>query len=561
MAMAGGLSLVAHALRQPLVVAYIATGILISPVLIGIDHHTIEALAQIGVALLLFIVGLGLSPAVLKRIGKVAFVTATAQMLFVGLLGYGLTRMLGYSAIAAVYIAAALTFSSTIIVVHMLSERGAMEKLHGAISIGILIVQDIAAVFLLMASSSLERNAFGTNDLLLLAVRGGLLLFSLTVIAIYVMPKVARYVAQSRELLFILSLGWLFIVAGAFSAAGFSIEVGALLAGVTLSLSQYRFEISARLRSIRDFFIILFFVLLGLSLDTQLVGSVAGAAILISAFVLLFKPLIFMVALGLMGYTKRTLFLVGIGLAQISEFSFILITRAVGSNVVPESTLTLVTLVGITTITLSMYMTHYSEQLYKFFEPILWIFEHKGHKKKREDHPEETHGDPEVVLFGHNRIGYAILDYLGRTRPRVEPLVVDFDPQTVARLKAKGTPVRYGDATDQELLRELPWKKVKWIISTIPSEEVNALIAQAARRHKKSAKVIFTSHDIDEALRLYERGAAFVIMPHFLGGHFMVDLLSDVRRDSKVMTKRRREAIKELKMRKGTGHQLPIISG
>lgn len=560
MAMAGGLSLIAHALRQPLVIAYIATGILISPVLIGLDHHTIEALAQIGVALLLFIVGLGLSPSVLKRIGRTAFITATVQMVFVGLLGYGLTRMLGYSAVAAMYIAAALTFSSTIIVVHMLSERGAMEKLHGAISIGILIVQDIAAVFLLMASSSLERSGFGTNDLLLLAVRGGLLLFSLIVIAVYVMPKVARYAARSRELLFILSLGWLFIVAGAFSAAGFSIEVGALLAGVTLSLSQYRFEISARLRSIRDFFIILFFVLLGLSVQLDMVAEVIGATLLVSAFVLLFKPFIFMLALGLLGYTKRTLFLVGIGLAQISEFSFILMSRAVGSNIVSEQTLTLMTLVGIITITVSMYMTHYSEQLYKFMQPVLWIFEHKGHRKKQEDAPDLEEIEPDILLFGHNRIGYAILDSLAKTRPRMRALVVDYDPQTIARLRAKGEYARYGDATDQELLRELPWKNVKMIISTIPSEEVNTLITHAVRRHKRSARVIVTSHDIDEALRLYERGAAFVIMPHFLGGHFMVDLLSDVRRDSKVLTKRRREAVKELRARKGSGHQLPIIT-
>lgn len=550
-ALAGGLSVIAAMLRQPLIIAYIATGIIVSPFIMGGERETMETLAQIGVALLLFIVGLGLNPAVLKKIGRVAFLTGAIQIAFIGLCAYAAGRFFGYDALPSLYIAAALAFSSTIIVVHILGERGQLERLHGSISVGILLVQDVVAIFLLMAGTS-AGLAMDGEEIFQLAFRGVALLFVLAVIGKYVMPRVTRTIATSRELLFIVSLAWLFVVAGVFYTSGFSIEVGALLAGVTLSLSAYRFEIGARLRSIRDFFIILFFVLLGFSTDLSQVADLWPLVVVLSVLAIIAKPLIVMFVMGHLGYTRRTYFFAGISLAQISEFSFILLAQGVRGGAVPDELITVVTLVGIVSITASTYFMYYGEWLYRLCGRVVGVFEHSGAAPEAN----EDAFAPRFILFGHNRIGYAIVEYFRKTRAPV--LVIDYDPAVVERLQAQGVPVRYGDAGDEELLHSLPWRRVQCILSTIPTEEINMLLLQAGRRYCKGARVFVTSHDIEEALRLYQAGASFVIMPHFLGGTFLADMLARVKRDGFLNVMRmKRRAIAELRARKALGHSHP----
>lgn len=550
-AVAGGLSIVATALRQPLIIAYIATGIIVSPFILGGERETMEALSQIGVALLLFIVGLGLNPAVLKKIGRVAFSAGAIQILFIGACAYVVSRWFGYDAIPSLYVAAALAFSSTIIVVHILGERGQLERLHGSITVGILLVQDIVAIFLLMAGTGAGLTAVDGQEIVMLAFRGIALLFVLTIIGIYVMPRVTRTVATSRELLFIVSLAWLFVVAGVFYTSGFSIEVGALLAGVTLSLSVYRFEIGARLRSIRDFFIVLFFVLLGLSTDFSSVVAVLPFVIVLSVIAIIVKPLIVMFVMGRLGYTRRTYFSVGISLAQISEFSFILLAQGMRGGAVPDSLITVITLVGIISIAVSTYFMYYDERLYRVLGRVAGVFERADVTPEQR----ETIAAPRFILFGHNRIGYAIVEYLRKRR--LPLLVVDYDPAVVEHCETLGVPVRYGDASDEELLHSLPWDRVECIISTIPTEEVNMLLLQAGRRYHKGARVFVTSHDIDEALRLYAAGAAFVIMPHFLGGTFLADLLARAKSDRHYVERMKRQGLTELRARKALGHSHP----
>lgn len=550
-ALAGGLSIIATALRQPLIIAYIATGIIVSPFILGGERETMEVLSQIGVALLLFIVGLGLNPAVLKKIGRVAFLTGAIQIAFIGLCAYVIGRLFGYETIPSLYIAAALAFSSTIIVVHILGERGQLERLHGSIAVGILLVQDVVAIFLLMVGTGSGLTAVDGQESIMLAFRGIALLFVLAIIGIYVMPRVTRTVATSRELLFIVSLAWLFVVAGVFYTSGFSIEVGALLAGVTLSLSAYRFEIGARLRSIRDFFIVLFFVLLGLSTDFSSVVDVLPLVIALSLLAIIVKPMVIMFIMGRLGYTRRTYFFAGISLAQISEFSFILIAQGLRGGAVPEELITTITLVGIISIAASTYFMYYGEQIYRVCGRMAGVFERPGVAPEAQ----ETALAPRFLLFGHNRIGYAIVEYFRKTRAPV--LVIDYDPAVVERLQAQGVPVLYGDAGDEELLHSLPWQSVECIISTIPTEEVNMLLLQAGRRYRKGARVFVTSHDIDESLRLYKAGASFVIMPHFLGGTFLADMLMRVKQNGRYVMRTKRRALAELRARKALGHSHP----
>ncbi|OGL89489.1 hypothetical protein A3H75_01295, partial [Candidatus Uhrbacteria bacterium RIFCSPLOWO2_02_FULL_51_9] len=486
-----------------------------------------------------------------KKIGGVALVTGVIQIAVIGGLAFMMGQWFGYGVLSSLYLAAALAFSSTIVVVHVLTERGHLEKLYGTITVGILLVQDVVAVVLLMGMSTFSLSDASEEGMLMLVARGGILLFVLGIAGAYILPHVVRSIARSRELLFIFSLAWLFVVAGVFYTWGFSVEVGALLAGVALSVSVYRFEISARLRSIRDFFIIVFFVLLGLSADIDSITLVLPAALLLSLVVIIGKPLVVMIVMGLLGYTRRAYVPAGLALAQISEFSFILIARGFDTGALPAEFMTLITLVGLISITASTYFIHYSEPLIRFLGPVVALFERASAVARSE----KEGAKPEVLLFGHNRIGYAVMEYFRKKHASL--LVIDYDPAIVERVSAQGVPVRYGDASDEDLLASLPWEHVRYVISTIPEEEVSMLIVRVVERYRKGATVIVTSHDIDEALRLYERGASFVIMPHFLGGDFLVQMLQDMAKRPVALRAARRHALLELRARKQLGQAHP----
>lgn len=475
---------VAVRLRQPVLIAYLAVGVLSGPAVFGIvrAHEQIALLAQVGVSVLLFVVGLRLDLHHVRHIGPVALATGLGQLAFTILFGFALVWGMGRAPLEALYVAVALTFSSTIIIVKLLSDKRELDSLHGRIAVGFLIVQDIAVVLAMVAMSALRGDpaATGATVALSLALRVAAVALALFLLMRWVLPRLAHAMAGSQELLLVFAIAWGTGLAALGEWIGFSKEAGAFLAGFSLASTHYREAIAARLTGIRDFLLLFFFIDLGANLDFSLLGAALPAAAALSLFVLVGNPLIVMAIMGYMGYRKRTGFLAGLTVAQISEFSIVFVAMGMTLGHVGQPALALTTLVGVITITLSTYMIVYSHLLYERLKPWLGVFERRRPFREmaveRQRRPESR---PEVVVFGLGRYGGRLLAQLRASG--VEAIGVDFDPEAVRDLRHRGLPVRFGDGEDPEFLATLPLAGVPWAVSTLPQWDANRALLHGLR--------------------------------------------------------------------------------
>lgn len=542
-------------LKQPLIIGYILTGIIVSPYFLNIVKSTdaIATFAQIGVALLLFMVGLNLNPRIIKDVGKVSLVTGVGQVIFTSVIGFFIGKLLGFSTIVSIYIAIALTFSSTIIIMKLLSDKGDLETLYGRIAIGFLIVQDLIVIIILMVISSIPAGINFTTLAIETVFKGVGLLLLLFLISVYIFPWITKAIARSQEFLLLFSIGWCFAIATLFYYLNFSIEAGALLAGITLSLSPYHYEIGSKLKPLRDFFIILFFILLGSQMVFTNISQYIIPITIFSVFILIGNPLIVMVLMGLLGYTKRNSFLAGLTVAQISEFSLILIALGVSVGHLTNEILSFVTIIGLITIAGSTYLILYANKIYPYLSKYLGIFERKG--KKVDEHKYHEHEIYDIVLFGCNRIGYDLLESFKKIKKKF--LVIDFDPERITKLAKEGFDCKYGDANDSELLNELNFSKTKMVVSTIHNLDTNLLLINKIRESNKKAIITVVSHQIDEAMKLYAAGATYVLMPHFLGGHHVSTMIEEHGLNLNKFLKEKVAHIEHLRKRKEIGHEHP----
>ncbi|MBL7100540.1 MAG: cation:proton antiporter [Nanoarchaeota archaeon] len=542
-------------LKQPLIISYILTGIIVGPYVIDIirSTETIAIFSHIGVALILFVVGLSLNPKIIKKVGKVSSVTGVGQVIFTSLIGFFICKLLGFSTIVSVYIAIALTFSSTIIIMKLLSDRGDTETLYGKIAIGFLIIQDLIAILILIIISSVPNGFNFTTLFFGTILKGFSLLVLLVLVGIYILPSITKVIAKSQEFLLLFSMGWCLALASLFYYLNFSMEIGALLAGITLSLSPYRHEIASKMKPLRDFFIVLFFILLGSQMGFADISPYATHIIIFSAFILIGNPLIVMVLMGWLGYTSRNSFLAGLTVAQISEFSLILIALGVKVGHLTNEILSFVTAVGLITIAGSTYMIHHADKLYNYLSKYLVVFERSG--KKIDEYKYHKHWDYDIILFGCDCTGYYLLESLKKIKKKL--LVVDYNPETITDLAKEGVDCRYGDASDSELLDELNLSKAKIVISTIPDLNTNLLLTHKIRESNKKTIIIAVSHQIDEAMELYDKGATYIIMPHFLGGHHASMIVSKHGLNISKFLEEREKHILSLKVKKEFGHEHP----
>lgn len=505
-------ALVMRRLKQPLIIGHILTGILLGPAIFSIikSNETIELFGSFGIALLLFLVGLGLNPRVIKEVGKVSILTGIGQVLFTTIAGVAVSTLFGYSLIPSLYIAVALTFSSTIIILKLLTDKREHNKLYGKISIGFLLVQDIIATIALMVASASGKGSLTSTSLLLLFAKGiGLLLFTVA-LAQFVVKPLTSFLSKSQELLFLFAIAWGLGIATLFYEVGFSLEVGALVAGVCLATMTYAQEITSRLRPLRDFFIVVFFISLGAKLSFAGLGGILLQTIGFSALVLIGNPLIVMAIMGGLGYTKKTGFKAGLAVAQISEFSLIFILLGYNNGQISEEVVSLVTIVGIITIAASSYMITYADGLYKYFEKYLFIFERKKVKAER-----EVRSGYDAILIGYRRGGSEFVKVLSKIAKRY--LIVDYDPEAIEELDRKQLPYVYGDATDPELLDEIDITKTKLVISHMSDHESNRSVVEFITQANNKTVIICHAETAHQAAELYGLGASYVMLPHYLG--------------------------------------------
>lgn len=510
--LAAAVALIMRALKQPLIIGHIFTGLIVGPSVLGWVHspETVSLMGEFGIALLLFIVGLGLNPKIIREVGKVSLLTGVGQVMFTVFFALILTRSLGYSTVESVYISVGLAFSSTIIILKLLSDKKEQRKLYGKISIGFLLVQDLLATFALVVASAMGRGGLSYPELGGLAVKGILVGVIIFVISHLVLKPMTNFLSRSQEMLFLFAIAWGFGIGTLFYELGFSLEVGALLAGVALANLAYAQEVASRLKPLRDFFLVVFFIALGSRLNLDNFASYVSPALILSSLVLIGNPIIVMSIMGALGYTKKNSFKAGLAVAQISEFSLIFLLLGQRGGQISESIVTLMTIVAIITIAVSAYMITYSDSLYKFLEKQLSLFER--HKRLSEH---ETPRSYDAILFGYKKGGSEFVRVLKSITKRY--VIIDYDPDVTDELERKQIPFLYGDATDLEMLEEVDLSKTRLIVSLLSDHISNISILRHVEQVNPHAVVICHANTAQEAAELYGLGASYVMMPTYVG--------------------------------------------
>lgn len=515
-------------LRQPLIVAFIAVGILVGPSVFGwvSANDQVDLLAKLGIALLLFVVGLKLDLNIIRTMGPVALATGLGQVFFTSIVGYFIAISLGMTPVMALYVAVALTFSSTIIIVKLLSDKREVDALHGRIAIGFLIVQDIVVVMVMIGLTALGETSDAAGlgrEAIGVLIKGGALIAAIGLLMRFVLTPLLHQLARSSELLVLFAIAWAVAMGAVGTHLGFSKEVGAFLAGVSLASTPYREAIGARLVSLRDFLLLFFFIDLGAGLELAMLGTQVVPAILLSLFVLIGNPLIVMIILGAMGYRKRTGFLAGLTVAQISEFSLIMAALGLSLGHIDTDTMGLITLVGLITISVSTYMILYSHILYERLSPWLDVFERKrAYREESLDLALDERG-VDVILFGLGRFGSMIAQELRKRGHQV--LGVDFDPELVRKQDVEGFEIRYGDADDPEFVISLPLEKAPWVLSSLRETPINLGLLHGLKKYGYKGRVAVTAHTVSDAKHLEQSGADRVLLPYSDAATEAVDAL------------------------------------
>ena len=514
------LGYVARLLRQPLILAYLATGFILNYFYPAGMQDSLRIFADLGIMFLLFLVGLEINYESFRSVSKPAMIIGLAQVVVTFGVGFWIAQLLHFGIISSAYIGIALTFSSTIIAVKVLTEKRDMHSLYGRMAIGILLVQDLVAIVLLVILSGV-RGGEGVEYLSILGIMGkAVILFGIMLyLGKKVLPAVLDRVARSQELLFMMSLAWVFLVATFAKVIGFSVEVAGFLAGLSLANSAEHFQISSRVRPLRDFFILIFFVALGSSVSFSSVGESAIPIIMLSLFVLIGNPLIVLVVMGLMGYRKRTSFMTGMAIAQISEFSLILVALGARIGHLDNGAVSLIIAVGVTTFLISSYLVQHSELVFATLSKELSLFEKRRTGDERL--PDKGFHKP-IILIGAHRTGQSILDSLDVK----DVLVIDFNPEVLPQLKERKVDYLFGDVADREIFEKANFDEAKLVISTSPDPEDNLMLISELKDLLERPKLIVRAETEKDAKMLYAHGADYVLLPHFTAGQYLGKTIS-----------------------------------
>ncbi len=522
------LSIVTRFLKLPTILAYIFTGLIVGPLaLFGSDlfiHESmLESLSKIGITLLLFILGLEMKVSELRSVGKAAVLTGIGQIVFTSLIGFILALIIGYESRESLYIAIALTFSSTIVIVKLLSDKKDLNTLYGKISIGFLLIQDFVAILALLLLNGVSKEEGVSVISIVVTLAKAALIISITILLSQaVLPKLIHSISNNLEILFGFSLAWAFGIALLVSSEfiGLSIEIGGFLAGLALANSVESLQIVSKIRTLRDFFIIIFFVHLGTTLHLDNLSYSLIPAMFFSLFVLVGNPLIVLIILTRLNFKARTGFLSGLTVAQISEFSLIVIFLGNSLGHVSNEASSMVTLVGIITFAASSYMIMNGDSLYNIFRRQVRLFERKNTFEEQTSYEDMN---KHIVVIGIEQIGSAILKEFKEEKENV--LAVDFNPEVVSALKKKGYKAIFGDIIEHEIMEKANIHKARVVISTIPKLEENIILIQKIKSQITEVEVIVNSERKEYRKLLLEAGADMVIAPFDLAGQMLSRLV------------------------------------
>jgi len=533
------LAFIIRLFKQPLIPAYILTGILIGPLVFGLieNQELIISLSEIGIAFLIFTAGLEINFKKLKQVGKAAAIGGTLQIAILFTIAFFLSTYLGYLGKAPIYIGLVVAFSSTMVVVKLLFDRKELSSLHGRIVIGILLIQDIFAIAALaILTTDLSLNG------IIIALAKALGFVIIALLLSKAINPVFKKAARSPELLLLVSIALLFLFSIGAVLAELSLVIGAFLAGVALANSDYKVEIEGKIAPLRNFFAVLFFIALGMQL--QLISR----QFLILLFILLLlvvimKPMIIMFLIRMFGYKKRTSFLTGNSLAQTSEFSLVIVTLGFGLGHIGGGLFSTLILLTIITMSLTTYFIGYERHLFSWFSWPLNLF--NKIKTKQEELEYFEGEDKKIVLFGCHRMGSLLLKEFEEEKKSV--VVVDYNPEIIRSLINKKIPCIYGDFVNREVLDRLDIKNAEMVVSTIPDLEDNLLLIKKTRELSPKVPIFATVSRIDDAFELYEAGADYVILPEVIGGQKASEIIRKIKRNKSSLKDLKKEQLSYLR--------------
>jgi Kef-type K+ transport system membrane component KefB len=520
-------------LRQPAIIAYLAAGIIAGPLALGWvqDRETVQTIGELGLIFLLFMIGLEIDLKKIARAGQVIAVTALLQIALCFLFAIAVFILAGFSLangnLDALYFAIAATFSSTIIIVKLLYDKRELETLAGRITLGVLVMQDLAAILFLALQGQLADPSFVTMALAL--GRVFVLVAAAFAVSRYVLPALFKSLARQPELLLIGALAWCFAVSGFAAWLGLSREMGALIAGVALSTFPYTLDVAARVNTLRDFFVTLFFVSLGMQIPSPDMGMLRDGAflalaLLVSRWMILF-PVLYFQRMGVRGSALPT-----INLGQVSEFALVIAALGVTYHHIGQRTIGVILYAFVLLAIISSYAITNSDGLTR------WLT--KATRRLRvadldaADAADEHGGKPgRIYLLGFYTAASSLLEELARRRPEMleRIVVVDFNPEVGHELRKRNIRVFYGDISQFDTLIHAGLASAEVILCTLPDTILkgasNLRLAKAIRTINPNAHLIMHAEQLSEVEPLYAAGATYVSVSRLIEADHLFDIV------------------------------------
>jgi Kef-type K+ transport system membrane component KefB len=501
--------------KMPSIVAYILAGMALGPGL-GIVHldHSLELISELGIALLLFLVGLELSLQKIKDLGRVAMILGGLQVSMTAAGAYAIATLMGFGKMECVFLAATVTFSSTVVVIKLLDQKGATSRLFGRIAISLFLAQDIVVIIGLTILSGLGSGGGESFEMVALTKNLGIAFGGMIVLLLvsllasrYVLPKPFAWASRSPDTVFIWALCWCFLVVLLAHQFHLSVEIGAFLAGIAIAQLPIHEDLHRRLHPLMTFFVAVFLVTLGIQMEISVLGEVWKYALGLSAFVIIAKPLIVFTILSRLRYSEYTAFQTATASGQVSEFAFILLGLGAGAGLIEARVASLGGMVGILTIAISSYLILYGDLLYAVFQKlgILKFFNAKQEPDTEEVHTQEGH----VIVVGMNALGREVVKQLSARGETV--LAIDTDPRKLEGLNCAETLI--GSVEYESAVEEIGLGRARLVISALQIEDTNHLLAYRCR----SAGVPCAIHafDISVVEDLLDLDTAYMFMPAF----------------------------------------------
>jgi Kef-type K+ transport system membrane component KefB len=558
------LGLLAHFSRQPLILAYLIAGFCIGPFGAGWvkSQESISVISELGLIFMLFMIGLEIDLKKIVRAGKVILFAAGGQLIGGCLLGIlfftGIGLSLGGGHFDALYLCIACALSSTVIIVKVLYEKRELDTLPGRITLGVLVLQDIFAILFLAVQPSLANLQIGV--ILLSIGRVAVLVAAALLVSRYVLPRLFHQIARRPELILLGALAWCFLVAETAEQLSLSREMGALIAGVSLSTFPYALDVTAKVTTLRDFFITLFFVALGMTIPVPGL-SVIGLALMIAAFTVVSRLVTTFAPLYLMKQGLRASLLPAINLAQISEFSLVVIQTGVADNHIAPETANAASFAFVVLAVLSTFVMTRSDEITRWaIGPLKRIglrdLDHgNGHA---EEGGEGGHGEARrIVILGFFRSASALLAEIERQTPVLleQITVIDFNPNVYQTLLSRGLHVIYGDISSADTLLHAGIGKSEMIILSVPDALLKGASNEKLVRHVRTlnpkALIVATADLLSDVGELYAAGASYVTVTRLSDAHELftvieaaqAGLLADKRAELDARLGERREVL------------------